>query len=315
MRTARFLIISSILLATAACSSEPAPRYPSSANEAGYAEGYPTQLSATRTSFAEDEALARQNMTQLQAEPDQLNNTNFALVRQIVEKSDAAGRSGSFARQMEEVEHVNRFFKEEKEAINQKVGGSVQYAAKQKECPADLYGAATGALDKAVEKQLEERLRAHNDAHRLIDDHEEELGKANKERLQKFADQVAVTSYITNVRLPRASQDLKHQVDEAATVQSTLDRTQNESKAIMDDPNATKSAKAAAQIRAQKAAAARVGLDAEIQLSRDAVKDMEQRVTTVQGEYKQAVEALDDKLEQKEKAAPAPATAAPTAQN
>ena len=117
----------------------------------------------------------------------------------VYEKADAAGHSSQYVERAKESKHVAQFFNEEKGEINKKVGGACSYAAKQKGCDADVGGATGGALEKAVEKQLEKRMRERNDAWAYIDEHEDSLGKQNREKLEKQSDDIAYTGYLVRV--------------------------------------------------------------------------------------------------------------------
>src|SRR3954471_15055863 len=172
------------------CSQQPAPAFASSANETSYAERYPAALLALRTEFASDEAKAREIFGGFQNYPGALSNPDGEQVLGVVTRADAAGKSGAYAQQAQENQSVSRFFSEEKDSLNQKVGGAAQYAAKQKECTVDVASPAIGALDKGVDKALETRLLDHTEAHRYIEDHQDALGKPNLEKLEKQADDI-----------------------------------------------------------------------------------------------------------------------------
>jgi hypothetical protein len=297
--------LSLLVCLAAACSQKPEPLFASAADQAGYAERYPAGMAAVRTRYAEDERRARETMGKFDGYPDELASPDFNRVAEVVKRADVSGKSGDFVRGMEEAEAVQRFYDEERQPIVQKVGGSVAYAAKEKSCDAELSGPVAGALDKAVEKQLEERLRVHNDAQRYIEDNRDALGKANIEKLQKQADAIAITSYIAHVRLKQHKVELETMIGEASAVQKTLERSVSEANAVLQDPNASKAAKDVAKVRAETAQQAQAATEVEVQQAQAAVKEIENRIAQIETDYNKALEALLAKIDEKAKQAPA----------
>ncbi len=263
-----------------------------SGEQAGFAERYPTRLNGVRTHFASDENQARATLGEFKGYPDALKNPDWNAVHTVVEQADSTGKSGAYTESALEGETVARFFDEEKDGLRQKVGGSVSYVSTQKKCEEDLGGTAVAAMERGVDKQLEERLRAHSEAHRYIEDHEDELGKPNIETLKKQADRIAHTSNIANVRLELYRREVEALLNEASDVRSTLDRTIQESDATLANASASKSKKAAAQKHKDAAQKARASLDAEVEQDRRGLEEMQQRITTLQNDYRAALDAL-----------------------
>jgi hypothetical protein len=220
--SAWFVVVS---LAAAGCAQKQAPPAAPSGEQAGYAERYPARLEHVRAHFASDETEARAGFSEFKGFPDALRNANFEATREVVLRADAAGKSSTYTEASLEAETVNRFFDEEKEGLRQKVGGAVSYAAEQKQCSEDLGGAAVGAMERGVNKQLEERLRSYNEAHRYIEDHQDELGKPNLDTLEKQADKIARASNVAHVRLELYRREIEALLDDSSSVRSTLDRT------------------------------------------------------------------------------------------
>jgi hypothetical protein len=287
-------------LFTLGCNHDQPPVTSPSGEQAGYAERYPARLQAIRARFADDESTARTTLSDFKGYPDALRNPDYRQVRTVVDKADATGRSSAYTEAALEAENVQRFFDEEKDGLHQKVGGAVSYAStSQQKCSEDMGGVAVGAMDRAVEKQLEERLRAHSDVHRYIEDHQEELGKANVDTLNKQADKIARTSNVAYVRLELHRREVEALLADSSTVESTLDKTIKESDAVIADPNAPKTKKALAEKRRTAAQNARNALGAEVEQDRRAVDEMKQRITSLQNDYKTALTALEDDLERR----------------
>jgi len=305
MRT--FELTSIALLLTAllsACTTQPAPAFASAANESGYAERYPTALLGARTEFANDETRAREIIADLPKYPAALSNPDGEQVLAVVNRADAAGKNGAYGKQMEEQAHVARFFSEEKDDLNQKVGGAAQYAAKQKECTVDVSSPAIGALDRGVDKAMEDRLRDHDEAQRYIEDHQDTLGKANVEKLQKQADDISLASYLVHVRVKQLKLELSQLAAEASDVKKTLERSDKEAQAVLADSAASKQAKATAQKRADAAKKASTGLDIEVEQAKRAVQEMDARIEKLEKDYQAAFDALQKALKDLPKKAP-----------
>jgi hypothetical protein len=253
-------------------------------------------LVALRTEYASDETHAIEIFSGFSNYPGALTAPDGQQVLGVVTRADAAGKSGSYSNQMEEQQSVARFFSDEKDGLNQKVGGAAQYAAKQKECTVDVASPAIGALDHGVDKALEERLRGHNEADRYIEDHQDALGKANLEKLQKQADDIALASYLVHVRVKQIKLELAREVDEASDVKKTLARNDQDAQAVLADAAASKPAKATAQTRSTAARAASGALDSEVDQAKRAVEEMDARSSKLEKDYNAALEALEKAL-------------------
>jgi hypothetical protein len=297
MRTLELTSIA--LLATAllaGCTTRPEPAFASSANESAYAERYPSALLAVRTEFADSEAKARTIIADFPNYPGALTAPNGEQVLGVVTRADAAGKSASYAQEMDEQGHVARFFTDEKDTLNQKVGGAAQYAAKQKECTVDVASPAIGALDHGVDKALEDRLRDHSESQRYIEDHQDALGKPNLEKLQKQADDITLASYLVHVRVKQLKLELSRLADEASDVKKTLARSDTDAQAVLADASASKPAKTTAQTRATAAKTASTGLDIEVEQAKRAVGEMDARIEQLGKDYQTALDALEKSL-------------------
>lgn len=266
-----------------------------------YAERYPEQLKALRNRFAEDESKVRAVLPELPAAADKLSGSEPGTLVELVRRADAEGRSSAYAEGSLEAETVSRFMSEERQPLHQKVAGSVSYTAKEKGCNEELGGAAAGAMDRAVEKQLEERLVQRGTAQRFIEDHENAIPKNEQEGAGELAGSVAALSHISHVRLELHRRELERALQEASRVQSTLERTERESSERLADAKASKPAKVRAEKRKAAAGAARAALSGEVEQAKQALDDMQQRQKKLASDYDQALAALVQRLEQRQK--------------
>jgi len=294
-------LIGCALLAFACNKQEPA-LYASSANDASYAERYPAMLGALRNGHFDAEKEANTIAGEFSKYPDELKDPSWAHVKTVVEKADEAGKGADFAAGMGESRAVRTFYTEEKDTLRQKVGGAAEHAAKEKQCEVELYGPVGGALDRAFDQQLEERLRERSGAHRYIEDNQDAIGKPNVEKLEKQADRIALASYIVHVHLPSTKREIDARLADASDVQKTLERTQEESKAVLDNPNASKDAKTLAEKRASDARSAQTSLNSEVEQAKKLSEELENRAKAAQDEYAKARDALVQAIEAKAEA-------------
>ena len=289
-----------LTLGMAGCAQQPAPVTGPSGEQAGYAERYPGRLGSVRARFAAEETKTRTHIGEFKGYPDALKNPDYLQVEQVYRKADEAGRSAAYTEAALEAETVERFFEEEKDPLRQKVGGSVSYAAKEKECKAeDLGSIAVVSMERGIDKQVEERLRDHSEAHRYIEDHQDELGKPNLDTLEKQADKVAHSSNVVHVRLELYRREVEALLGDASSVKATLDQTIQESDATLANASASKSKKALAQKRRTAAETAKNQLDTEVEQARRSVEEMSQRITALEKEYDTALDAVTQDLEQR----------------
>ncbi len=291
-----FVAASLAAAALSGCSTQPKPVFASSANESSYAEHYPASLLALRTEYAADEAHARETFAAFTNYPGALSAPDGQQVLAVVTRADAAGKSGSYAAGMSEQSSVTAFLNDEKETLNQKVGGAAAYAAKQKDCTADVASPAVGALDHALDKAQEDRLRGHNEAERYIEDHQDALGKANLEKLQKQADDIALASYLVHVRVKELKLELARLVDESSAVKKTLAQSDADAQAVLTSSTASKGAKATAQTRSTAAKTATASIDSETDQAKQALTDMDARSDKLEKDYSAALDSLEKAL-------------------
>jgi hypothetical protein len=296
-----------VLAATAACERQQPALYASPADQAAYAERYPSALNGARIRYGEDEKNLTTVTNEFAKYPDQLTKPDWTVVSAVIEDADQAGKSGDLAAGMAEADSVRTFYAGERDKLRQKVGGAAEHVAKEKQCDVELYGPIGGALDRAMESQLEERLRERNAAHRRIEDNVDAIGKPNVEKLEKQADEVALTSYVVNVRMPTLKRDLDAALADASGVKTTLEREIEEANAVAADANAPKGKKQTAEKRKAAASSALASLDQEVTQAKALAGELEKRNETAKKNYEKALDALRDALEAKAKAEPAPA--------
>jgi hypothetical protein len=284
-----------------------APQTSSSASSPGYARRFPERINAVNQKLAKQEGDAKELMGRFGSYPDEIKEpTSWPHVVQVAKYADEEGRSEAYVDRLEEVEAIARFFEEDGDEVKRKVGGSVAHAAKTKGCEADLGGSAAYAMDKAIEEQLEDRLHEESDAHTVIEDYEEELGKPNVPTLEKQADEISMASYLANIGAMRTKLDLERMVKEQSDVKSTLENDIEDLDKRSKAEGLSAQRKKALEERLAAARAAQSELEGQSVSAEQALKEADKRLEALQKEYKQAFDKLIEELEKRAAAAPKP---------
>ena len=271
------------------------PQVASSAAQVNYAADYPGALQSTANDYVNTETEVRRITTDFPKYPDQLKDPPWPVVQNIVNRADEAGRSTAYVDARQDFEGTRDFFTQEREEITRKVAGSAQYVIKKKEssqCDVDVSGAVSSSLKDAVDKQLEKRLRAHNDAHLLIDRYRESMGKANAAALEKQADDISSASYSTFVRSIELKARATRLLDEASQIKKTLDQGIADERAFQAEPGRKEADKKASNERIAKMEDAKVRIDAAVPQLQALAKEIDQRNQAINKEYADALEAL-----------------------
>lgn len=305
------LSLSFVLLA-AACHRQPQLATPAS-DQAVYAERYPERLRDLRARFGEDEGEARRSLTTLRGLPASVPAPLADELEQVVRRADAAGRSQPYVDEALRQEDIDALMSEDRGAIRRRVAGSVGRAAKDaakekehlKECLKDedvdaLAGAAATGTDRAVERQLSARLRAQNPAHAYLQAHTDELGPERVRTLEREADALSRASFITHVRLALYRLELEDLLEQEKSIRATLQRDEAEARAALQSEGLSKSHRLALEEQVARNETARAQLDTELEASRSATDDLEQRASTLQREYESLLRGLLSELAQRQ---------------
>jgi hypothetical protein len=286
--------------------NEQAPLAAPAVDQAGYAAKYPDELARLRRRMEDQEGRAQRSFGTFGTFPDELDKPNWDDVGQVYDAASLSGQRGDYAEAARDTEAVVEFFDQEKGEVSTKVGGACNYHAKQKGCTADFSGVANNALEKTVEKQVEKRLREHNEAHNLIDQREDSLGKPNREKLEKQADEIANASYLVHVAMEETRRELEALVAAASDAKSTLDNSITEARAAQNATGRSDAEKKKATDRAAAAEAAKGKIDTEVAESQKLLDAVEERQKALKDAYDKAFQELKDKVEAKKSgAAPA----------
>ena len=283
-----------LLAALPACSRQAPVRAASASGQGAYALHYVDEVAASRGEATTSMTQIENTRTEFQKYPDALSSPSWPDVLALYRSAEESGRTAAYVDELERSEIVARYYFEEKEELNRRVGGSVQHAAKEKQCDVDLYGTASYALGKGVEETLRDRLRERSEANRYVEQHEEALGKRNRPALETQVDAIARGSYLVYVALPKLRERLARQVDDASGVESTLERVASEENARGANEKAPSAVRRAAAEREQAANAARQKLAPEVTQAKKLRDDLEKATKDAQQKYAAAFRVLTD---------------------
>jgi hypothetical protein len=292
--------LSSLALGACARSGGP-PVVASSASQPAYAITYTDDLAAESKAIADNEAAEKTTSAGFGAHVDELKKIDWQKVMAIVKQADASGKSSAYAQAHVESTAVSNFWRDERDPIDAKVGGNAQYAAKQASCTADVAGAATFALNDNFDKEVKKRLRTRNDAYVVLERNRTAFGTTNATALEKLADEVAETSYLVYVELPRERESLRARLDDESGVDKTLGRFVDDEKAFQAEPGRTDAEKKASNDRIMAASKTRGELAASAQHGKEQLDATDTQIDAARKNYEAALSALEQKIADKQK--------------
>jgi hypothetical protein len=225
---------------------------------------------------------------------DDLDPPSWDEVLHVVEQADEAGRSRAYAGSVEERDHVERFFAEERDEITRRVGGAVKTSLNKAECDCEVetYGRVSYALKESVNRQLERRTERRSEAQRYLERNEETLGKKNAEALSEKAGMITETSHIVFVELPTLWAAIEQREGEARRVARTLEDAIDEEKELAARPEISKAERKGAEERAAELEQAKVALEEAVPAAKELVAGGEEEINAIRAEYEEAFDAL-----------------------
>jgi hypothetical protein len=302
MLTSRSLAIACLLCTLAGCADkQPKPIMVSSAGLPSYAISYPERLNAEASLLTQDRQQASEQSQKLHARTTELKpGADPAMLLAIVKQADQAGRSEAFVLANAEARDLREFWAEERGPISARVNGAAQKHLTESKCgtcgEADLGGPISYAMGAGIDKQLEKRLRACNEAHLLIEYNKDRLGAQNVPAIQKLADDIALTSYQVNVALPQSRNRIDAMLGESDEVDETLVRA-IEWERDFQASNPTAGEKKESQERQAVLEKSRAALPPAVSAAESARKDLDPQIEALRERYADEIERLEKDLE------------------
>ena len=285
------------LFASACAGSRLEPTVESSSSGPGYAVLYPETLAAATERFAADKERAHALSSALpQRAGDLKPGGDRELLLRVVNEADEAGRSQRLRGELAEQRAVERFWAEERGPIAARVTAAAQKQLSEGGCKEiDPQPAIAPALRDGVERQLERRARAANEAHRTIDQHKARLSASSLSAVQRLADEIALSSQYAHVVLVEDLRELDRAIGEQRAIAATLKRALDDERAIQADPRNAADQRAS-QERVIEIEKSRAALQPSVERARAVMKDYEQQLDVAQREHAEAVDAVREAL-------------------
>lgn len=296
-------LTSAVLLATTlflGCENGDAKSpYDISVEQRASALSIPGRVDHITKRIRDHETKAKDTISKMPSMADKLADTDFAIVEQVVEAADDAGKDGAYAASMRDIDVARTFFEEENEAISRKVGGSVQYAAEQAGCKLEGFGVG-GVLKKTIDERIDERLKNSNDAFLIIDRNRDALKEKNVAAIEEMAGKVAEASYVVHIEMPEAKLELEGTINAAAAARTKIQK-------MLDEENQAPAGKPSAASEKAKKDRVKQGdealklLDTAEADAKANLADLEQRTKDMDTSYNDALSKLLDAIKAKKK--------------
>jgi hypothetical protein len=300
-------LLASVSLELAGCAGNKlAPTIESSSQESSYAIVYPAALEHQRKLLVEDKTKASE-LTAALRERELKTSAHPELLEEIAEASDAAGRSYTFVAAQREARAFRAFWEEERGPIASRVTAAAQKQIADAGCAqeVDVAGATSYALKEGFERQLEKRVREHNEAQHIIEHNRAAFPGPALSEIQKLADDIAYASYLVNVALVDDKDNIERMVSERRSVASTLDDALEREHKYLSEQAKTKEDKKTSEERIAELEKSKAALDGAVRDAENESKELEQTIRQAQGDYDAAYDGLIERI----KARPLPPVA------
>ena len=298
------LVATTLLLAACSSSAGKGPVLASSAGQTSYAMHYGDELAATTKAFSDAQTREKTLSSGFAARVDDLRKPDWDKVELVIEDSDKAGKSADFAGAHGDADAVKAFWDSEKDAINGRVVGSAQHTLKEANCTADVAGGLVYAMNEGMNKQLQKRLRARNEAFTVLERYKGSLGPENVAKLEKLADDVSQASYDVHVLMIVQRERLRRFVGDRDAAKKALDRYVQDETAFQAEAGRTEADKKASQERVTAANKSKAELDAAAGQAEGMSKQLDATIDASTKDYEDALKALRAKVEAKRKGEP-----------
>ncbi|HVH46460.1 MAG TPA: hypothetical protein VM925_29160 [Labilithrix sp.] len=298
-RSIGLVSLSALVFAIGCSSAGKPPATATSSGQTAYAIGYGDELASATKAIADAQAKEKQLSAGFAAHVEELRKPDWDQVNTIIVDSDEAGRSADFADAQGDATAVRGFWESEKNEITARVNGNAQHTMKQAGCTAETAGPIAYALDDAINKRLQKRLRSKNEAFVVIDRYKTSLGPQNVASLEKLADEISEASYDVHVLMVVQRNRFERLVSDKNDVKRTLDRFIQEETAFQAEAGRTEPEKRASQERVAAANKEKADIDKVASQAEALSKDLDKQIDASTKDYEDAIKNLKAKVSEK----------------
>jgi hypothetical protein len=150
-----------------------------------------------------------------------------------------------------------------------------------------------------MDKALEKRLRAANDAHVLIDRYKTALGAPNEPAVKKLADDVALSSYLANVALVNDRLRVAGALQQQKAADDTLQRAIADERSFQQDKGRTDAERKASDDRIAQYQKSQQAIGGAVVSADVALKNIDDQIKQAQKDHDTALRALEDAIKSK----------------
>jgi len=271
------------------------PEMASSAASVQYAVEWPGHLKTIRTRYADGAKQARADTRSLPGLPEALAEPDWSLAGVIYEQADKAGRSQAVVELILQTRSLEQFVERHGKGVGRRLGGHVKGALKRLDCECEYpSGGMVNAFERAVDDELEARYHELSEAHQILDAQRAALTKQDVETLEGQIDTITGTSFFVYVDAPMLRDELDRLVDEVETVGETLDAAILDHRAALDDEEASRAEKRAAEEQLEALQQARAPLEGAVDETHMLRKNMDADIEELRDAYRSALQQLQD---------------------
>ena len=300
------LLAPPLLLLACSSSTGKGPVLASSTGQSSYAIHYSDELNASTKAIGDAQNQEKTLASGFAGRVDELKKPDWEKVELIVDDSDQAGKSADFANAHTDADAVKSFWDNEKDTITGRVAGSAQHTNKEAGCTADVAGGVAFALNDAMNKQLQKKLRARNEAFIVLERYKVSLGQQNVPSLEKLADDVSQASYDVHVLMVVQRDRLQKLSADRDSVKRTLDKYIQDETAFQGEAGRTDAEKKASQDRITAANKSKADIDAAASQADAVSKQIDATIDASTKDYEEALKGLKAKISDKKKQEPPP---------
>jgi hypothetical protein len=296
-------VIAGIALSAAACTQpEKGPVVASSSAQPAWAATYADDLQDAAKKLDADRAQARDLDQGLALRANDVKTpTDSGALLAIVKRADEAGRSQAYVEEADRERSVREFWADERGGIVGRAAGAAKSVVGDAKCEGspDPSGQVAYAVKDGVEKAMEKRLRAKNDAQVLVERYKTALGAPNADAAKKLADDVALASYLANVALVADRNRVRALLDARQAADDTLQRAIADERAFQQDKGRTDAERKASDDRIAQYQKAQQGIGGAVVNADVSMKNVDESIKQAQSDHEAALRSLEEAIRSK----------------